>query len=240
VGKIVTSEEEINDLTTLNKLDELLKQKPTEIVAQVAAITRSARRRRQPAGALQEALVQRMRIDRIRQAQDEEAWIVSLKAYLLGDASGLTADEAKSCAKIADDYEVDEADLLFYCPASARQSEERDTLTRLVVPRPCNKISCIIITPAWKGAIRESAGHTSGSDRTSIGEGCTGVSSAMWENAQTVRQGRDGRSGKENRQGTYKLRTCSRSWPWTTSRRCRSPSKATPSCSCGSICSRDT
>jgi len=134
VGKIVTSEEEINDLTTLNKLDELLRPKPTEIVAQVAAITRSARRRRQPAGALQEALVQRMRIDRIRQAQDEEAWIVSLKAYLLGDASGLTADEAKSCAKIADDYEVDEADLLFYCPASSRQSEERNTLTRLVVP----------------------------------------------------------------------------------------------------------
>jgi ribonuclease HI/transposase InsO family protein len=134
VGKVVTSEEEIYNLTTLNKPDELLKPKPTEIVAQVAAITKSARRRRRPAEALQETLVQRMRIDRIRQAQNEEVWITNLKAYLKGNVIDLTADEAKTCAKIAGDYEVDDADLLFYCPASARQSEDRDTLARLVVP----------------------------------------------------------------------------------------------------------
>jgi ribonuclease HI/transposase InsO family protein len=134
VGKVVTSEEEIGDMITLNKLDEFLKPKPTEIVAQVAAITRSARRTRQPAEALQETLVQRMRINRIRQAQDEEVWITNLKAYLKGDVCDLTADEAKSCAKIAGDYDVDDADLLFYCPTSVRQNEDRDTLARLVVP----------------------------------------------------------------------------------------------------------
>ncbi|KAE9323351.1 hypothetical protein PR003_g16994 [Phytophthora rubi] len=53
-------------------------------------------------------------MERIAQAQDEEKWIVNLKNFILGDVQGLTSAEAKSCAKIAEDYEVDEVGLLFY------------------------------------------------------------------------------------------------------------------------------
>ncbi|GMG17642.1 unnamed protein product [Phytophthora fragariaefolia] len=57
----------------------------------------------------------------------------SLK-YLTGDVRELTSTEAKSCAKIAEDYEIDEAGLLFYCPPSNQTCEDRDLVTRLVIP----------------------------------------------------------------------------------------------------------
>ncbi|GMF56390.1 unnamed protein product [Phytophthora fragariaefolia] len=67
-------------------------------------------------------------------AQDEEKWIVDLKKYLTGDVRELTSTEAKSCAKIAEDYEIDDAGLLFYCPPSKQSYEDRDLVTRLVIP----------------------------------------------------------------------------------------------------------
>ncbi|KAE8889654.1 hypothetical protein PF003_g26149 [Phytophthora fragariae] len=68
------------------------------------------------------------------QAQNEERWIVDLKAYLKGEVGNLPSDEAKNCAKLADDYEVVELDLLFYCPTTAQTDEDRDLVARLVVP----------------------------------------------------------------------------------------------------------
>ncbi|GMF39131.1 unnamed protein product [Phytophthora fragariaefolia] len=49
-----------------------------------------------------------MRSERIVQAQNEEKWIADLKSYLQGNLADLTAEEAKACSKIADDYEVDD------------------------------------------------------------------------------------------------------------------------------------
>ena len=60
--------------------------------------------------------MQRIRIRQIGQAQDEERWIANLKKYLNGDISSLDAGEAKMCAKLAPKYEIDEKDLLFFCP----------------------------------------------------------------------------------------------------------------------------
>ncbi|GMF51216.1 unnamed protein product [Phytophthora fragariaefolia] len=100
-------------------------------VVKIAATTRSRQRRGWEV--LQEPLVQRMRMERIGRAQDEEKWIVDLKQYLTGDVRKLTSTEAKSCAKITEDYEIDEIGLLFYCPPSKQSCEARDLVTRLVI-----------------------------------------------------------------------------------------------------------
>ncbi|OWY92742.1 reverse transcriptase [Phytophthora megakarya] len=89
---------------------------------------------RSPAGVMQEDLIREIRLDRIKQAQEEEVWIAGMKKYLSGSISNLTQAEARSYDKIAADYEVDEQDLLFYCPPTPRSGDDRDRLMRLVVP----------------------------------------------------------------------------------------------------------
>ena len=74
---------------------------------------------------LQEVIVQQIRLERIKQAQEEENWIADLKTYLIGDVNKLKAAELKSSALIAPDYEVDQSGLLFFCPRSAAQSDDR-------------------------------------------------------------------------------------------------------------------
>ena len=73
--------------------------------------------------------MQQIRIDLIKQVLDEEYWIPTLKIYLGGDVAKLKAAEAKVYALIAPDYEVDQKRLLFFCPRSASEAEDR-----LVVP----------------------------------------------------------------------------------------------------------
>ncbi|OWY94689.1 reverse transcriptase [Phytophthora megakarya] len=57
-----------------------------------------------------------------------------MKKYLSGSITDLTQAEARSYGKITADYEVDEQDLLFYCPPTSRSGDDRDRLMRLVVP----------------------------------------------------------------------------------------------------------
>uniref|UniRef100_A0AAV1UR94 Reverse transcriptase n=1 Tax=Peronospora matthiolae TaxID=2874970 RepID=A0AAV1UR94_9STRA len=133
-GRTVVAEEDRQDLMTLNRLDELLKPKQDGQLARVTAIARSARRIRHEPEVIQEEIVQRIRIQRIVQAQDEQRWIVNLKTYLSGDVSNLDAVEVKMCAKLAPEYEIDENNLLFFCPTAKRESEDRDGLMRLVIP----------------------------------------------------------------------------------------------------------
>ncbi|OWZ05479.1 reverse transcriptase [Phytophthora megakarya] len=59
-----------------------------------------------------EEVIRELRIERIRQAQDEEAWIHNLKKHLVGEIRDLTQEEARSCGSIVMDYEVDRHDLL--------------------------------------------------------------------------------------------------------------------------------
>ncbi|KAE8954018.1 hypothetical protein PF011_g32236, partial [Phytophthora fragariae] len=67
--------------------------------AQVLAVTtrsaaaRMTTRRSRPPEVLEELVVQRLRLDRIRAAQDEEVWIVYLKKYLRGDVGDLSRRE---------------------------------------------------------------------------------------------------------------------------------------------------
>ena len=67
-GRIVVADQDHQDLITLNRLDELLIPSQVGQVVKVAAITRSTVRRRCQPEVLQEEIVQKIRIDRIRQA----------------------------------------------------------------------------------------------------------------------------------------------------------------------------
>ncbi|OWY99447.1 reverse transcriptase [Phytophthora megakarya] len=122
-GEIVTSEDDRQDLITLNRLGEMRKPKLIETVVSVNAITRAAERQRRTPKAMEESIIQRIRWQRIRQAQEEEWLIADLKRYLDGEVSFLTAEEAKACSKIAANYEVDENRLLFFCPRHCNEAK---------------------------------------------------------------------------------------------------------------------
>ena len=83
-------------------------------VVKMAAITRSTRRRTRQPEVLQEEILQQIRIERIKQAQEENNWIANLKEYLIGDVTLLSAEDSKKCARIAPDNELDENGLLFF------------------------------------------------------------------------------------------------------------------------------
>ncbi|OWY93672.1 reverse transcriptase [Phytophthora megakarya] len=121
-------------MVTLNRLDEILIPRTENPVVRVASVITRAARVRSPAGVMQENLIREMRVDRIKQAQEEEVWIAGMNKYLSGSIVDLTQAEARSYGKIAADYEVDEQDLLYYCPPTPRSGDERDRLLRLVVP----------------------------------------------------------------------------------------------------------
>ncbi|OWZ08548.1 reverse transcriptase [Phytophthora megakarya] len=112
----------------------MLKPKLIEIVVSVNAITRAAERQRRTPKSMEESIIQHIRCQRIRQAQDEEKWIADLKKYLDGEVGALTAEKAKACSKIVVNYEVDENMLLFFCSKTLQQGEDRDGVVRMVIP----------------------------------------------------------------------------------------------------------
>ncbi|OWZ07874.1 LOW QUALITY PROTEIN: reverse transcriptase [Phytophthora megakarya] len=138
-GIEVETEDGIQDLVTLNRLDEILVVKIEDEIAQISAVTiqskaRSGVRIGSDPDSLREEVVRELRIERIRQAQDEESWILDLKKYLVGEIRDLTQDDAKMFRSIAMNYEVDQSDLLFYCPTTKEEAADRDKLMRLVIP----------------------------------------------------------------------------------------------------------
>ncbi|POM69566.1 LOW QUALITY PROTEIN: Reverse transcriptase [Phytophthora palmivora] len=135
-GAEIESDEDKQDLITL---DEVLVVKRADQAAQITAVvtrsgSRSTTRTISDPRSLRDEVVRNLRIDRIRQAQDEEAWILGLKKYLNGDLQDLTQQEAKSYANQAADYDLDHHDLLLYCPSTRPTDADRDKLMRLVIP----------------------------------------------------------------------------------------------------------
>ncbi|OWY97953.1 reverse transcriptase [Phytophthora megakarya] len=131
-GIEVESEKEIQDLVTLNRLDEILVVKIEDEVAQISAVmTRSKARSGVRLGSDPNSLREEVRI---QQAQDEDLWISGLKKYLVGEIRDLTREDAKMFESIAMNYKVDQSDLLFYCPTTKEFAADRDKLMRLAVP----------------------------------------------------------------------------------------------------------
>ena len=100
----------------------------------VTAVTRSRALSEVPAEILQEEPVQRIRIERIAAAQDEEVWIRDLKLFLRGDLSCLSADVAMNCGKIKENYVLDDDELLLYSPFKGTADADREGVVRLVIP----------------------------------------------------------------------------------------------------------
>ena len=83
---------------------------------------------------MQEEVVQRLRVDRIRKAKEEESWVRDLNAYLKGDWNDLLVKSAKKCGKMYGDCDVSEERLLVYCSNPRVKGEDRDITVRLVIP----------------------------------------------------------------------------------------------------------
>jgi len=82
----------------------------------------------------------------------EEQWIVHLKAYLQGDVTSLSAEEAKSCAKITTEYDLDESGLLLYCSTGAKLDVDRDSIMRVVVPETLQQDSPLPCQPGRRAS----------------------------------------------------------------------------------------
>ncbi|POM77628.1 Reverse transcriptase, partial [Phytophthora palmivora] len=121
-GVVISTEEERLVLVPLNRLNELLISKNDAATVKITAGTRS--RKKCHPQVLEEAIVQRMKMEHIRRAQEEDKWIGDLMAYLQGNVLDLTSAEAKSY----------ESGLLFYFPPTKQSDEDRDLVAKLVVP----------------------------------------------------------------------------------------------------------
>ncbi|KAE8986338.1 hypothetical protein PF005_g22565 [Phytophthora fragariae] len=123
-GMPIVKEQTLANLVTLNRLGELLDPTSGELTndekAQVLPVrTRSGTRqeaeqsvdeeiptvespsRHLTPEVLDEMVVKRIRMERIREAQDEESWIHNLKKFIRGDVTDMTSREANNCSKLA-------------------------------------------------------------------------------------------------------------------------------------------
>ena len=190
---------------------------------------------------MQENVVQRIIIERIKQAQEEEIWIANLKEFLIGDITKLSIEEAKLCAWIALDYEVDEGGLLFFSPRSTEDPDRRMELMRLVVPELLQQDFSRTIIQVWRADTKVLTEHTNESGPNFTGEGLSiGLSSVMWENVLIARREKENLFFAANLRGMSKLLIRSISSRWITYRHYRDISKKTPSCCCELMRSQGT
>ncbi|OWY91281.1 reverse transcriptase, partial [Phytophthora megakarya] len=212
------------DLVTLNRLDEILIPKTENPVVRVAAVTTRAGRARSPVGVMNEGLIREIRVDRIKQAQEEEVWIAGMKKYLSGSIADLTQAEARSYGKIAADYEVDEQDLLFYCPPTPRSGDDRDRLMRLVVPETLQSDVLHHYHATLEGG-HQGVGRTYQRIRDHFH--WRGLYRSVQRYVGECVDCETGKGKPVNRPETCRRRTRSRLLRWITYRRCPDPTRGT-------------
>ncbi|OWZ04773.1 LOW QUALITY PROTEIN: reverse transcriptase [Phytophthora megakarya] len=110
--------------------------------------------------------------------------------YLVGEIRDLTQEDAKLFGSIAMNYEVDQLDLLFYCPTTKEAAADRDKLMRLVMPETLQQ-DILHHYHTSLVAIKELAGPMIGSAVTFTREGCKKAYSDIWENVLIVKQAKD-------------------------------------------------
>ncbi|KAE8908954.1 hypothetical protein PF005_g26253 [Phytophthora fragariae] len=156
-GLPIVEEQTLADLVTLNRLEELLDPTSGKLTndekAQALPVrTRSGTRqeaeqsvdeeirpvespsRHLTPDVLDEMVVKRIRMERIREAQDEESWIHNLKKFIRGDMTDMTSRDASNSSKLAQQYEENENGLPFYHSRGDESSEDRSAVMKLVVP----------------------------------------------------------------------------------------------------------
>ncbi|GMF32572.1 unnamed protein product [Phytophthora fragariaefolia] len=212
-GRVVTDPQEIRGLMTLNRLREIVRPTTCDASADLQGsmspqsnpertdspvlpvVTRSAAAQTSPSRtqvleALLDLAVQRLRLDRVRVAQDEELWIANLKRYLRGDLGSLFRREAKDCRKIAPQYEEGESGLLDYHTKGDEAAEDRDTILKLVSRRLSETTSSITITQDLREVTKGSDERINALDDISTDQGSSQASSAMSESVRTTRRAR--------------------------------------------------
>ncbi|KAE9079607.1 hypothetical protein PF010_g22698 [Phytophthora fragariae] len=156
-GMRIVEEQTLADLVTLNRLGELLDpmsdeftngkkaqdlpvrtrsgtwQEAEQSVVEEIPPVESPSRHSTPE-VLDEMVVKRIRMKRIREAQDEESWIHNLKKFIRGDVTDMTSRDANNCSKLAHQYEEDENGLLFYHSRGDESAEDRSAVMKLVIP----------------------------------------------------------------------------------------------------------
>ena len=90
---VMLTNQDCYNRSAINRLDETLTPACNDQVIKMEAITRSTIRRCEAFTIIQEDMIQQVRLDRIKQAQDEGS--LNLKLYLDGDVTELGATEAK-------------------------------------------------------------------------------------------------------------------------------------------------
>ncbi|KAE9292362.1 hypothetical protein PR003_g24777, partial [Phytophthora rubi] len=126
---VIVQGQDCDDLVMLNRLSEILTATAEETTRRISAMATRPRRKVPNQEVLQEDAVRQLRVDRIRQGQNEEKWIANLKHYLRGQVADLDREEARACSNLADDFEMDEQDLLYYCPPPRTESGQREGRT---------------------------------------------------------------------------------------------------------------
>ncbi|OWY92133.1 reverse transcriptase [Phytophthora megakarya] len=173
---------EIQDLATLNRLDEILIPKTENPVVRVAAVTTRAGRARSPAGVMVEDLIREIRVDRIKQAQEEEVWIAGMKKSHTSGGEIVWQDRGRLRGRRAGSTL-----LLPLCAEIGRRSRPIDEIGS------SQNATIRRVTPRWKEDIMEWGEPTSGSGITSTGGDYTGLFSDMWESVWIVKQENENR-----------------------------------------------
>ena len=88
----------------------------------------------------------KIRIERIKQENEQEGWIAYLKNFLVGNVTQMSDENAKMCSWFAPDYSVNDNGLLFFCPRASRPSEDRIEVILLVVPELLHRFSASFFT----------------------------------------------------------------------------------------------
>ena len=133
-GVVTVPNEERPDLEVINWLSELLIPKDKSPSVKLFAVTRARVPIKMSGETMNNEVVQQLRVDRIRKAQEEEGWMRDLKAYLNGNWGDLSVESARLCSKMSEYYEIIEEGLLVYCPRSRSEWDDREVLVRLVIP----------------------------------------------------------------------------------------------------------
>ena len=94
---------------------------------------------------MQEEVVQRIRIKRIKKAQEEESRIATLKESLIGDITKLSIEESEFCYRITIDYKADEKDYWFFARDLRKIQIAAWSWFAWWYRKFCSKISCIIV-----------------------------------------------------------------------------------------------
>ena len=110
---------------------------------------------------------------------------------MIHDVTQLGVEDAKTFARMATDYEVDENGLLDLCPRSSGSSEDCTEIIRVLLPELLPQDVLHHYHTSLEGGTKGSKEHTSGLDPISIGESDIEASNSMWASVWIVLLKRD-------------------------------------------------